>query len=282
MTQTAHEFHVNVEDLQYSVTELLAEASPLSKQVIKQAMQKGCVWLERGASTQRLRRAKKTLKIGDVLHMYYNLSVLKQSVEDAILIDDKSSYSVWYKPYGMLCQGSKWSDHTTINRFVETHLTPQRPAFIVHRLDKATSGLIVLAHSKSAVRELTNAFEQRNTAKTYQAIVHGDHSQNSQPQTITREIDGKAAISHITCIEYDSVNDYSLVEVAIETGRKHQIRKHLASIGLPIVGDRLHGEEEVRATGKDLQLCAIYLKIPCPNSKTEKEYNLPKQYQLKL
>ncbi|MDG1733361.1 MAG: RluA family pseudouridine synthase [Thalassotalea sp.] len=279
---SAQEFHIDVKDSNDSVVDLLSIASCLSKQEVKQVMQKGCVWLERGASTQRLRRAKKTLKLGDILHMYYNPDVLDQTVDDAILIDDQNSYSIWYKPYGMLCQGSKWSDHTTIYRFVHTHLEPQRSAFIVHRLDRATSGLIVLAHSKAAVRELTKAFEHRNTAKTYQAIVHGDYSNCTQPQTITTEIDGKAAISHVTCLDYDEQIDRTLLEVAIETGRKHQIRKHLASIGLPIVGDRLHGEEELRGTGKDLQLCAVYLKIPCPNSQQDKEYNLPDEYKLKL
>ena len=282
MTDHAQEFHLTISDPNDSVVELLSNTVHLSKQEIKQALQKGCVWLQRGSTTNRLRRAKKALKVGDIVHMYYNPSVLKQVVEDAILIDDQQTYSVWYKPYGMLCQGSKWSDHTTINRFAETHLQPQRPAFIVHRLDRATSGLIVVAHTKTAVRELTKAFEQRKTEKSYQAIVHGNYSLLAQPQTINTDIDGKSAVSHVTFIDYDASADRSLVHVAIETGRKHQIRKHLASIGLPIVGDRLHGEEEIRVTGKDLQLCAVNLKIPCPDSQQSKEYHLSETYQLKL
>ncbi len=51
-------------------------------------------------------------------------------------------------PYGMLSQGSKWSDHCTIARFAQQHLTPERPVFIVHRLDRAATGLILIAHSK--------------------------------------------------------------------------------------------------------------------------------------
>ncbi|WNC69502.1 RNA pseudouridine synthase [Thalassotalea nanhaiensis] len=286
MTDSPQEFHLNITNPDDSVVELLANAAKLSKQEVKQAMQKGCVWLQRGSSTNRLRRAKKALKAGDIVHMYYNPQVLAQVVADAILIDDQQSFSVWYKPYGMLCQGSKWSDHTTINRFAETHLQPQRPAFIVHRLDRATSGLIVVAHTKAAVQQLTKAFEQRSTSKTYQAIVHGNHSLMAQPQTINIDIDSKSAISHVTCLAYDGDRDRSLVQVKIETGRKHQIRKHLAGIGLPIVGDRLHGEEESRCTGKDLQLCAVYLKIPCPttanSSNQHKEYYLPDANKLKL
>lgn len=286
MTKNAQEFHLTISDPNDSIVELLASAACLSKQQVKQALQKGCIWLQRSNTTRRLRRAKKTLKTGDIVHLYYNPMVLNQEVDDAILIADQHTYSVWYKPYGMLCQGSKWSDHTTINRFAETHLQPQRPSFIVHRLDRATSGLVIVAHTKAAVQQLTKAFEQRNTSKTYQAIVHGNHSLLAQPQTISTDIDGKSAISHVTCLAYDDVSDRSLVQVAIETGRKHQIRIHLASIGLPIVGDRLHGEEEDRSTGKDLQLCAVYLKIPCPNSvestTQDKEFKLPDCYKLIL
>lgn len=282
MTDSAQEFHLNISDPNDSVVDLLASSACLSKQDVKQAMQKGCVWLQRGSNITRFRRAKKALKTADIVHMYYNPQVLTQTVDDAVLLDDQQTYSVWYKPYGMLCQGSKWSDHTTINRFAETHLQPQRPAFIVHRLDRATSGLIVIAHTKTAVQQLTKSFEQRDTCKTYQAIVHGNFSLFFQPQTINTDIDGKNATSHVTCLAYDEANDRSLVQVAIETGRKHQIRKHLASIDFPIVGDRLHGEEESRATGVDLQLCAIYLKIPCPNGEKSKEYHLADNYKLKL
>ncbi|WNC71368.1 RluA family pseudouridine synthase [Thalassotalea psychrophila] len=282
MTNNAQEFHLTISDPNDSIVELLASTARLPKQQVKQALQKGCIWLQRGKTTSRLRRAKKSLKAGDIVHMYYNPMVLNQEVDDAILIADQHTYSVWYKPYGMLCQGSKWSDHTTINRFTETHLQPQRPAFIVHRLDRATSGLIIIAHTKSAVRDLTKAFEQRSTKKTYQAIVHGNQSLLAQPQTINTDVDDKSAISHVTCLNYDAISDRSLVKIAIETGRKHQIRIHLASIGLPIVGDRLHGEEESRSTGKDLQLCAVYLKIPCPDTKQDKEFKLPDTYKLKL
>ncbi|MEW6999381.1 pseudouridine synthase family protein [Colwelliaceae bacterium BS250] len=304
---SAQEFHLTVTDSELTAVQLLAAASQLSGQEVKQAMQKGCVWHSRNKHTQRLRRAKKSLQLGDEVHMYYNPMVLAQQVDDALLISDEGDYSIWYKPFGMLCLGSKWSDHTTINRFVETHLTPQRPAFIVHRLDKATTGLLVIAHSKSAARSLSHAFESRKTVKHYQAIVHGDFNSQSENQTntasdtisdtltINTDIDGKSAITHATCIAYNSDTNRSLLNIKIDTGRKHQIRIHLSSIGFPIVGDRLYGNDEEYNNASDadafteradLQLCSVYLKIPCPNADTDtaqdKEYSIKEELTLVL
>lgn len=307
INNNTQEFHLTVTDSTLTAVQLLADASQLSSQEVKQAMQKGCVWHSKGKHTQRLRRAKKSLTLGDEIHMYYNPEVLAQQVDDALLIKDEGDYSIWYKPYGMLCLGSKWSDHTTINRFVETHLTPQRPAFIVHRLDKATTGLLVIAHSKSAARALSHAFETRKTAKHYQAIVHGAFQNQSQNQsqsqtntasetlTINTDINGKSAITHVSCLAYNAKTNRSLLDIKIDTGRKHQIRIHLSSLGFPIVGDRLYGDDEKyqqlsdpsdNAARADLQLCSVYLKIPCPNAEIgtaqDKEYSIKEELKLML
>ncbi|KGJ99153.1 RluA family pseudouridine synthase [Thalassotalea sp. ND16A] len=282
MSDTAEEFHLTITSREQNAVDLLSVAAKLSHHEIKLAMTKGCVWHTRKRHTQRLRRSKKVLQAGDEIHMYHNPRVLSQTVTPATLIADEGDYSIWFKPYGMLCQGSKWSDHTTINRFVETNLLPQRPAFVVHRLDRATTGLLVIAHAKSAARALSSAFEQRNTKKVYQAIVHGKFNaiDNSQTvQTINTDIDGKTAVSHVSLLSYDQSHDRSLVEVNIDTGRKHQIRIHLAAIGLPIVGDRMHGIKE-KDDSEDLQLCAVALTIPCPHTGQSKEYLLTDELQL--
>ncbi|MCG9737352.1 RluA family pseudouridine synthase [Shewanella insulae] len=272
------EHHLNVSQTETDACTLLAEASRLSKQEIKQAMAKGAVWLTRGKYTQRLRRAKKPLKLGDQLHLYYNPKVLGQQVEDAQLILDKGEYSIWYKPYAMLCQGSKWSDHTTINRFVETHLTPQRPAFIIHRLDRAATGLVIIGHSKKTTAALAAQFEHRELDKQYRVIVKGEFPKGTR--TITTEVDGKSACSHANLVEYDSELDMSLVQVKIETGRKHQIRIHMASIGFPVVGDRQHGGAE--ASDVNLQLTACFLDFTCPLSQQPLHVALPDALQPSL
>ncbi|WP_114326204.1 RluA family pseudouridine synthase [Candidatus Colwellia aromaticivorans] len=250
----------------------------LSKAQLKQAISKGALWLTRGKHTQRLRRLKKPMQQGDELHFYYNETVLASEVAEATLISDESDYSVWYKPFGMLSQGSKWSDHCTIARFAQQYFTSERAVFIVHRLDKAATGLILIAHSKKAAQALSSMFENRTTNdnsldKYYQIIVHGNHSINEQPQVITTEVDGKSARSTFRCLTYDETKDQSLIEVKIDSGRKHQIRVHAASIGLPVVGDRLHGIADNNES-LNLQLCAVSLSFICPITQQKQCFQL--------
>jgi len=243
-----------------------SQGSQLSKAELKQAISKGALWLtpaKNKKQTQRLRRVKKQLLLGDELHFYYNSEVLATPVPQAQLIKDLIDYSVWYKPYGMLSQGSKWSDHCTIARFAQQNLPNERPAFIVHRLDRAATGLIIIAHSKKSARALSAMFEHHQLEKHYQIIVHGDHSKRSQPEIIATDVDGKSARSTFTCIAYDNDTDRSLIKVKIDSGRKHQIRIHAASIGMPVVGDRLHGIAD-ESEAFNLQLCAVSLRFTCP------------------
>lgn len=265
------------------------QALVLSKNEIKQAISKGALWLTRGKHTQRLRRVKKAPKANDELHFYYNEKVLNSTVSEATLIADHLDYSVWYKPYGMLSQGSKWSDHCTVARYAQQNLPTERPAFIVHRLDRAATGLILIAHSKKAASALSALFEKHDLEKHYNIIVHGNHSVRCQPDVINTEIDGKKARSTFTCLHYDERQDYSLVDVKIDSGRKHQIRKHAASIGLPVVGDRLHGIWQNQAVidssdnlDVNLQLCAVSLAFTCPLSGQARLFKLPEHLKPSL
>ena len=249
--------------------DLLAGVCELSRAQLKQAMQKGAVWYTRGKHTQHLRRAKKLLQPGDSLHLYYDEKVLGETVDGAELIADEGDYSVWYKPYGMRSQGSKWGDHTTVYRWAEQHLQPQRNAFLVHRLDRAASGLILIAHSKKMAATLAELFQQRKIDKRYKVIVHGHPEQ--AVMRMESELDGKTAISKFTLLEYDKQSDRSLLEVRIETGRKHQIRRQLSECGLPVVGDRLYG---TAGDEEDLQLVAVRLAFRFTDEEAQKIYML--------
>jgi len=258
----------------------------LSKGQLKQAISKGALWLTRNKHTQRLRRLKRTLQKGDELHFYFNEAVLANEVCEAILISDEGDYSVWYKPFGMLSQGSKWGDHCTIARFAQQYFTAERAVFTVHRLDKAATGLILIAHSKKAAQTLSAMFESRTTnsnslEKYYQIIVHGNHSINEQPQVITTEVDGKSARSTFRCLTYDDTKDQSLIEVKIDSGRKHQIRVHAASVGLPVVGDRLHGIADNNES-LNLQLCAVNLSFICPMTQKKQFFQIPDELHPQL
>lgn len=270
-----NEFHVPIVIEDETAVALLANTSSLSRQKIKQAMQKGCVWLEKGKYTQRLRRAKKVLSKGDVLHLYYDSKILETEPPTATLVSDEGDYSIWNKPSGMFSQGSKWGDHCTINRWAEKHLKPERSAFIVHRLDRAASGLIIIVHKKQVAAKFAKMFKQGEIEKHYCVKVQGDFSQVYPDKivTISEEIDDKKALSHVRFIRYYTAENESLLDVHIETGRKHQIRKHLSGCGFFVIGDRLYGLQTDKDISQvDLQLTAISLKFICPITRKEKSY----------
>ena len=132
---------------------------------------------------------------------------------------------------------------------------PLRPG-IVHRLDKETSGAIVVAKDDLTHRKLSELFSSRRVHKTYIALAHGNLAKDDvtvdlpiardlvrRTRMTTRRADGRHAVSHIHVLERLSTpyGPFTLAEVRIETGRTHQIRVHLQSLGNPIVGDTLYG-----------------------------------------
>lgn len=265
------ELHLPVEETGVNAVDVLSAKSGLSKQRVKQAMQKGAVWLTHGKQTRHLRRAKKALQPGETLHLYYNESVLSEMPPEPVLIADEGDYSIWYKPYGLRSQGTKWADHCAINRWLELHLKPQRPAFIVHRLDRAATGLIIIVHSKGMAQAFSKMFREHGITKRYRVVVHGEFSDSDTPSCFDSALDGKSSLSYATRIVYDGERNRSLLEVDIETGRKHQIRRHLSEAGFPVVGDRLYGRE---GDEEDLQLSAVELIFNCPAGGGEKHYLL--------
>jgi tRNA pseudouridine32 synthase/23S rRNA pseudouridine746 synthase len=239
-------------------------------------MTQGAVWLTRGRNTRRLRRAKRSLRVGDEVHLYYDVEILAENPVEPTLIADVGGYSVWRKPYGLRSQGSKWGDHCTVVRWAERHLQPERPAFTVHRLDRAANGLILVAHSRTIAAALSELFQKRAVEKRYLALVAGDFSLQPNPLRVDQPLDGKAALSEFSLQQVSADGDRSLLDVRIETGRKHQIRRHLADLGHPVIGDRMYGagvQDRV-----DLQLTAYLLAFHCPVNDEQVEYRLASKW----
>ena len=150
-------------------------------------------------------------------------------------------------------------------------------ALIVHRLDYDTSGLIVLARGKQMHRALSILFQDRQVKKHYVAVVDGQPTSESGeinlplivdwPNRPLHKVDfetGKPALTLYRVQSYDAGNDCSRVALTPETGRTHQLRVHMQSLGHPILGDPLYGNEKAKAKSARLLLHAQYLAFDHP------------------
>lgn len=152
-------------------------------------------------------------------------------------------------------------------------------ALVVHRLDMATSGLMLFARGAPAQRRLSQAFAQREVHKRYAAVVHGrlDAAQDEidlpliadWPNRPRQKVDlacGKPSLTRYRVIAFDEQRNTTRLELEPVTGRAHQLRVHLLAIGHPIVGDALYAPPEVQAGADRLLLHATSLRFMHPVS----------------
>lgn len=174
------------------------------------------------------------------------------------------------KPAGVMVNGNSFQtieNALLFNITESTALDSLAQPRVVHRLDAVTSGLLLVAKTRAAQIDLGQQFEQRTIQKIYRAVVVGHPPDEG---LIDALIDQKSAVTNYKIIKKaNSVyrGDLALLELYPQTGRRHQLRKHLAGLGFPILGDQLYGKEGEVLRGKGLFLCAVGLSFVHPKNR---------------
>lgn len=176
------------------------------------------------------------------------------------IVHEDERLLVLNKPAGLVCHPTKTDAWSSLIGRVRLHLGETAIAHMVNRLDRETSGLVLVAKTDEFARALRKLWESREVTKEYQAIVHGwpteDHGVIDAP--LGKDESSRVAIKD--CVRPDGAasqteyvvvgrferaeGKFALLNVTPRTGRKHQIRIHLAHVGHPIVGDKLYGHDE--------------------------------------
>jgi tRNA pseudouridine32 synthase/23S rRNA pseudouridine746 synthase len=255
-------------------SDFLTSLSGLSKTKVKDAMNKGAVWLKKEkGKLRRLRRVTTSLIAGDYLEFYYDERLLSIKPPDSLCISDQKHYSVWFKPAGIMSQGTMYGDHCSLMRQAELFFKPPREEFLAHRLDREASGVMILAHHKDAAAKISELFRRNLVLKGYRVEVLGHLADRSLKGTIDMPLDGKTAVTEYEMKSYDRNSNTSLVHVIIKTGRLHQIRRHFELIGFPVMGDPKYGKGNKNAEG--MKLSAVFLQFVCPYQKRKLTFSAP-------
>ena len=261
-------------------------------------------WIKQGELTVNGKKAKPSARMlgGENLsidaHLVSEGEVEPQDIPLDIIFSDEHLL-VLNKPVGLVVHpaAGNW-DGTLQNAILnfDPELDTLPRSGIVHRLDKDTSGVMVVARSLKAHASLVNQLQTRSMSRVYEAVVKGDIPSGG---TINASIDrnprnrkkmavresGRTATSHYKLIQ--RLPGTSHVEVSLESGRTHQIRVHMTHIGYPIVGDTLYGRGPIRQKGLPASaieainrfprqaLHARTLRLIHPASKEECEFNAP-------
>ena len=171
----------------------------------------------------------------------YIPSISEKAKYDDFIIEDNDNFVVINKPSGIPVQSGTKSFKNIIDTLRKTKYFENAKPFIVHRLDKDTSGILIVAKNREYAQLFTSLFRLRKIHKTYLAIVYGEIPKGTkilEDELILYENDKKIiqkALSYLKLLKTNS--QYSLLELRPITGRKHQLRKQLYNLGNPIIGD---------------------------------------------
>ena len=212
-------------------------------------------------------------------------------MSDLSVIYEDNHILVVNKAAGLLVQGDQTGDESLVDiakRYIKDKYKKPGDVFLglVHRLDRPTTGVIVLARTSKALTRLNQQFKDRLTKKVYRAVVSGspepkarlehflrkNSSQNKSFHYPKNTLNTKHAILRYRYIE--QLRSYHVLEIELETGRHHQIRVQLAAVGLHIKGDLKYGAKRPNQNGS-IHLHAQSLALAHPTTKEEMKFIAP-------
>ena len=249
-------------------------------------------------------RASQKLKDGDIITVdippVKEPDILPENIPLDILYED-SELLVVNKPQGMVVHPAPGNYSGTLVNALMYHCKDSlsgiggvaRPG-IVHRIDKNTSGLLMVAKTNAAHLSLAEQIKAHSFSRRYKAIVHGGFNvsegtidapigrnrKNREKMCVTNE-NSKEAITHYRVLGRSACGAYSFVECILETGRTHQIRVHMSHIGHPIVGDDVYGvkKEKFKTNGQVLHAYLLGFIHPKTGEYTEFTAPLPDYFE---
>ncbi|TFJ94577.1 RluA family pseudouridine synthase [Lentibacillus salicampi] len=223
------------------------------------------------------------------------LTIEPENIPLSVVYED-SDLLVVNKPRGMVVHPSAGHHHgALVNALLHhcdslSHVNGEERPGIVHRIDKDTSGLLVVAKNDETHIHLAEQLSAKEMERQYEAIVHGviEHETGMIDAPIGRDPNdrkkmgivgnGKSAITHFRVL--NRYRDFTHVECQLETGRTHQIRVHMKYIGFPVVGDPKYGQRKTRAVGgQALHAKSLAFKHPTTNEQLHFEVEAPAYFQ---
>lgn len=242
------------------------------------------------------------VKNGDVITIEEYVDDLSNIEPENIPLDiiyEDDDIIVINKPSGMVVHPAPGHSHGTLVNALMYHyntlsnINGEHRAGIVHRIDKDTSGLLIVCKTNYAHRIISDELKNKVAKRTYVAIVTGSIGHNlgkidapigrdpSNRQKMAIVAEGKHAVTHFKVL--DRFRNFTLLELELETGRTHQIRVHMAYINHPVLGDPLYGvKKQVEPFGQYLHAKKIGFIHPRTNKYMEFEVPLPKEFQDKI
>ena len=268
----------------------------LSRTMVKKLIEEGNISVN--GKTQKVSyKVQENDEISVIVPEAKQLDLKAQDIPLEVVYEDKDIIVV-NKPKGLVVHpaNGNW-DGTLVNAIMAickdslSGIGGEIRPGIVHRLDKDTSGLLIIAKNDVAHLNMSNQIKDRQVKKVYYALVRGVVSENEA--TINMPIarstkdrkkmavakNGKEAITHFKVLE--RFNKYTLLEVKIDTGRTHQIRVHLSEIGHPVVGDEVYsnGKNEFGVKGQLLHAKSLDFKHPITGKEMHLESELPEEFE---